>query len=116
MPANRTLSVLALLAIGLAGCGDKSPSPGAPATAKVNIASFKYAPDPIEVRAGGKVTWTNQDKAKHTAETEGGTNATYNTGDLRLGDSRTLTFDKPGTYEYLCVYHPFMKGTVKVVE
>ena len=26
----------------------------------------------------------------------------------------TVTFEKPGTYEYLCALHPWMTGTVAV--
>jgi hypothetical protein len=26
----------------------------------------------------------------------------------------TVTFEKPGTYEYLCALHPWMTGTVSV--
>ena len=28
--------------------------------------------------------------------------------------SYTLNFDQPGTYTYICLFHPFMTGTVNV--
>ena len=30
------------------------------------------------------------------------------------GQSETLTFDKPGTFGYICGLHPNMKGTIEV--
>lgn len=78
-----------------------------------NIASFKFTPDPIRVKAGGTVTWVNQDRAPHTAETE---RAGFDTKRLDLGEKKVVRLDRPGTYRYFCVYHRFMEGTVEVVE
>jgi plastocyanin len=40
-----------------------------------------------------------------------------NSGVLNIGSSFALTFDAPpGTYEYLCLVHPDMKGTVTVTQ
>jgi plastocyanin len=94
-----------------AGCGGGEEESGAPTAATVNVAAFKFAPGSVEVRSGGTVTWVNQDRARHTAE-----NDDFDTRTLRLGDRRRVRFDEPGTYEYFCVYHRFMTGTVKVVE
>jgi plastocyanin len=30
------------------------------------------------------------------------------------GNAFTMTFEKPGTYYYLCILHPWMTGTVVV--
>lgn len=51
----------------------------------------------------------------------GGTSYTgqgyVNSGVLPYGGSYALTFDAPpGKYEYLCIVHPFMRGTVTVTE
>jgi plastocyanin len=27
----------------------------------------------------------------------------------------TITFDNPGTYDYVCLFHPWMTGSVKVL-
>ena len=115
---------LALVALPLAGCGDdddsgdgKSSSGGSAESAvTVNIASFKFLPDPIKVKAGGEVTWVNQDKAPHTAETEKGAKGAFNTGRLDLGDKKAVKFDQAGKFSYYCIYHRFMTGTVEVVE
>jgi plastocyanin len=47
-------------------------------------------------------------------------NGFANTGHLdrdpgtSLPPSSTITFTKPGVYHYVCVIHPFMRGTVIV--
>ncbi len=102
-------SLAFLVVVALAGCGGGAAGP--PAHADVPIASFKFAPQTIVVKAGGSVTWTNRDRAPHTATGEKGA---FDTDTLRAGQSKRLTFSKPGTYAYYCVYHRFMTGTVQV--
>jgi plastocyanin len=128
------LACVALVASLAAGCGssderssgkgtksDKSaaapaPSGGAAKSAvTVKIADFKFVPDPIRVKAGGSVTWTNTDTAPHTAQTEGSATGAFDTKRLDKGASRKVTFAKPGKYQYFCVFHRFMTGTVDVV-
>jgi plastocyanin len=65
------------------------------------------------VKAGGTVTWTNEDSAQHTA-TDDKSTPPFDTGTLDQGDSKKVTFKKAGTYPYICTFHPFMKGTVVV--
>lgn len=82
--------------------------------AKVDIANFDYSPKTVTVKTGGTVTWTNTDGANHTAtQSPGGSG--FDTGTLSKGDSKTETFKTPGTYQYICLFHAFMHGTVKVV-
>ena len=64
----------------------------------------------MTVAVGGTVTWTNDHDQPHTATASG----VFDTGSLAPGESKTITFDKPGTYNYICSFHPFMKGTVIV--
>jgi plastocyanin len=110
---------LALLALGCGGeDGDGGGGGGEQRTAKsavnVNIASFKFAPDPIEVQAGGTVRWVNQDTAPHTAEAEA--RPAFDTGRLNTGDTKRVRFDRPGRFTYFCDFHRFMTGTVEVVK
>lgn len=112
----RILLIVPLTAL-LIGCGSESktetsgtkPAASAPSTAEtVKIADFKFGA-PLTVSRGAKVTWENTDDAPHNAVGDA-----FKTADLKKGDSDTVTFDKPGTYEYVCTFHPFMKGTVVV--
>jgi plastocyanin len=82
-------------------------------TDTVSIKDFAFSPVNISVKAGTKVTWTNNDSAPHTVtETDGKTGPS--SGNLSNGDSYSFTFTKPGIYHYDCSIHPNMTGTVTV--
>ncbi|MDX6581926.1 MAG: hypothetical protein QOI10_1110 [Solirubrobacterales bacterium] len=112
-------------AIAFAGCGggdsssttsSESTSTAAAATSaastdKIEISDYKFVPATVTVKAGTEVTWTNSDDTAHTA-TAG--DSSFDTGDLDKGDSKSITFDQPGTFAYYCRFHPFMKATVEV--
>jgi plastocyanin len=117
------IAIGSVLIIALAGdsSGGGSSAPRGMASAKgaadgtagavtIDIRDFKYAPATITVLAGSQVTWINDDMAPHTATATG----VFDTGTLQKGDSRTLTLSKPGSYSYVCEFHPFMKAAVVV--
>ena len=85
----------------------------APRAAKVEIVEFAFEPQSTTIQAGGKVTWLNQDAAAHTASADDGQ---FDTGTLDEGKLQAETFEQPGTYGYICEFHPYMEGTVEVVE
>jgi plastocyanin len=80
----------------------------------VSISNYEFTPASITVKAGTKVTWTNQDSVEHTVTGDGSDGP--QSGSLAKGDSYSFTFDKAGTYAYHCQMHPYMKGTVTVTE
>ena len=81
------------------------------ANAKVSIANFAFAPAEISVAAGQAVTWTNDDAAPHGLAYKDGAPGT---NPLLPGASFSRTYDKPGTYDYICAVHPYMSGKVVV--
>ncbi len=101
---------------GMMGMMDRaSNSPQTPVVASVSqvtveIRNFEFTPRELTVAVGARITWTNHDSAPHTATAKG----EWDTGTLDESESATLTFDKPGTYSYLCTIHPSMKGTLTV--
>jgi plastocyanin len=82
--------------------------------AQVSIKDFAYNPDPVTIKVGQSVTWTNEDSAPHTATAKD--RDVLQSGTLNQGESFTQVFDTPGTYEYFCEFHPNMKGTIVVEE
>jgi amicyanin len=80
------------------------------AAGKVTIANFAFAPAELTVKAGTKVTWTNNDIVAHTVTFTDVANSPV----LNRGDMFSRTFTTPGTYSYICSIHPFMHGTVVV--
>ena len=97
-----------------AGAGQAPAAGGAPVAANtVAIKNFAFAPAAITVKAGTKVTWTNQDSDAHTVTSQHNSGPLNSTA-LNTGQSYSYTFTKPGTYSYLCTIHPFMTATVTV--
>lgn len=79
-----------------------------------------YEPNPIYVKEGQTVIWTNNDYIVHTV-TQGplsvgiDTALRFDSGILLRGYSFSHLFDKEGTYNYYCTIHPWMVGKVIVV-
>jgi plastocyanin len=77
----------------------------------VKIADFKFAPAQLTVKVGAKVTFSNSDKAPHTATAQ---DKSFDTDTLNQGAKKSVTFDKAGTYKYYCSFHRFMEGEIVV--
>lgn len=87
-------------------------TPARAATHAVEIADFAFAPATLTITVGDTVTWTNRDAVAHTATS---TTGVFDSRDLEQGESYSVTFTAPGTYDYLCTPHPSMTGRVVVV-
>ncbi len=83
----------------------------APMEMAVEIADFAFGPAEITIAVGGTVTWTNTDDQAHTATSSGN----FDTGSIDPDGTASVTFDEPGTFTYICSFHPFMTGTITVV-
>jgi plastocyanin len=102
---------MTMSAAGGQGSGAAGAAPVAANT--VAIKNFAFAPAAITVKAGTKVTWTNQDSDAHTVTSQNNSGP-LSSAALNTGQSYSYTFTKPGTYSYLCTIHPFMTATVTV--
>jgi len=73
-----------------------------------------YDPDNITVVIGvnNTVIWTNNDNEAHTVTASDGS---FDSGNMNAGASFAYTFTTPGTYTYICTYHPWMHGYVTVI-
>jgi plastocyanin len=96
---------------GTPAAAQEEPAEVPAQAAEVIIADFAFGPQTLEITAGTTVTWTNNDSAAHTATADDGS---WDTGNLDPGASGSITFDTPGTYTYICAYHPRMTGTIIV--
>jgi FtsP/CotA-like multicopper oxidase with cupredoxin domain len=85
-----------------------------PPNSGVNPSAKGYSPDVIHVVIGvnNTVTWMNDDNSVHTVTSQ--TAGLFDSGNLNTGQSWTYTFKTPGTYQYHCIYHGWMTGTVVV--
>jgi len=73
------------------------------------IKNFSFNPSTLTVKVGTVVTWTNEDSVTHTVESN-----TFNSGNLKKGDTFQFTFNTVGTFNYNCGPHPAMIGTIVV--
>ena len=72
-----------------------------------------YSPNVLMVPLGATVTWTNSDPGMiHTITAADGS---FDSGFLAAGDSWSYTFENPGTFDYACTPHPWMKGRIEVM-
>jgi len=78
----------------------------------VSIDNFTFTPQALTVKAGTTVTWTNKDDIPHAIAWTN--NAFSKSNALDTDDKYTVTFTKPGTYQYFCYLHPHMVGTLVV--
>lgn len=82
-------------------------------TGRVRITDFKYKPPSVQVKAGSKLTFVNDDKAAHTATSK--TPGAFDTGSIKQGQTKTVVLQKAGNFDYYCAFHPFMKAKIQVV-
>jgi len=83
----------------------------ASSAATVSIANFAFTPADVTVAAGTTVAWSNDDGAPHGIAYKDGAPGT----DVLLPGQRfERTFDKAGSYDYVCSVHPYMTGKVVV--
>lgn len=78
---------------------------------EVAIENFSFNPASVEILTGNTVRWKNTDSVTHTVR-----GPTFESGELRRGDTYDFLFTDAGTYNYNCSIHPYMKGTVVVNE
>ncbi|TAH32538.1 hypothetical protein EYC58_02690 [Candidatus Saccharibacteria bacterium] len=96
----------------------------------IDIKDFKYSQANIKIKKGTKVTWTNRDVVEHNvmqdhsdsdtahdAPTPENINPNVLAGPLLAkGESYSFTFNEATSAPYHCSPHPYMKGSVTVVE
>ncbi|MDH3736357.1 MAG: hypothetical protein OEQ94_04965 [Nitrosopumilus sp.] len=78
-----------------------------------------YLPYSVSINEHSSVTWTNDDVAVHTATSgipSDGPNGIFDSGLISPGKTFTNQFDEEGTFDYYCIAHPWMTGSVVVLE
>ena len=77
-----------------------------------------YEPDEAVISQGHIIEWMNDDQVPHTATSSVDFGETFDTGLLNGGESYKLDTSKLdlGTYEYMCIVHPWMVSTIIIEE
>ncbi len=92
----------------------------------IEMVGNSFVPKRAEVPVGSTVTFVNEDvfdmlegelTGKHDAvvvEADGDEN--FATELLDHAETESVTFQEPGTYEYICSIHPYMRGEITVYD
>jgi plastocyanin len=81
----------------------------------VSIKNLEFSPKDIIVKAGTTVTWTNMDALPHTVTSKTPSPVAFDSGTLQQGKTFAFTFTQTGKYNYFCMLHTFMTGTITVI-
>ena len=76
-----------------------------------------FIPSTVVITVGGTITWENTDTAAHTSSSgtpADGPSGVFDSSLIIAGGSYSHTFDTAGTFDYFCMVHPWMEGTVIV--
>ena len=110
MTAHRR--AIAALGVGalIASCIASVPAtrPQRATTHRVTIAGFRYQPDTLRVALGDTVVFRNSDQFGHTASSQ--TAGVLETSLIAGGDSANWVATAPGVVDYICAFHPSMRG------
>jgi plastocyanin len=124
-----TLAGALLLALAMTACSSTASSPAESTAASddggggdggnvVGMAGSSFSPESITISAGDSVEFNNDDGTSHRiVEGEDGAEVddpAFEALSLSAGDSSSVTFDEPGTYQVTCSIHPSMQMTVIV--
>ena len=123
MNMRRILPLLcAVGALAAAGCGggddDGGGSTAAPAASSsgggvaIKMQNIAFDPKDVTVKAGQKITWTNDDTTDHNVTADSG--ADFKSDNFGKGGTFSFTPTKAGTIKYVCTIHPGMDGTLTV--
>ncbi len=91
-----------------------SRNPGARQAGRVvrsGIKNISYLQPRHQITVGTTIEWTNNDPLPHTVTA---TDNSFSSGLIKPGKTFRHTFTTVGTFNFYCIPHPFMKGTVVV--
>lgn len=76
----------------------------------ITIAGFQYSGDTTG-RVGDTVRVVNNDVVSHTWTAK---NGTFDSGSIGPGQAFSYTFDQAGTFDFFCIPHPGMVGSITI--
>jgi len=76
-----------------------------------------WSPADITINAGDEVHWMNVDTAAHTVTSGSpadGPSGVFDSSLVMADATYAFTFDDAGSYDYFCMVHPWMVGSISV--
>jgi plastocyanin len=77
-----------------------------------NNTEYSFSPARTRIKSGTTVSFSNVGDIPHDASAL--QQDSWSTGVMVKGETKTIKFDKPGIYYYICTPHPWMYGQVIV--
>ncbi len=77
-----------------------------------------WSPADISINAGDTVHWMNVDTAAHTVtggSPTDGPSGVFDSSLVMADATYEFTFDEAGSYDYFCMVHPWMVGSISVI-
>jgi plastocyanin len=113
---KRTAIPITLLAAFLAACSNSNSTNGSgepahkPHAVQVQMSGFAFSPAVTNIAVGDTVTFHNSDIVPHNV-TSG---TAFNSDSIRVNADWRWVADRKGRFDYICAYHPTMKGSIVV--
>lgn len=106
----RRALVLGAIATGFLAMAGGASSEGAPRQHVITMSNMSFGRIPSNLKVGDTIVWVNADTVPHSIT------ARDKSFDLRTGPKRRaqMTLKKAGTIPIYCIYHPAMRGTLRV--
>ena len=95
-----------------------------------NNTTQHFIPNPVNIHVGDTIEWINKDSTIHTVtgievmvidKTSSGhmpdlglKTSVFDSKILYPGDTFSQTFDQEGSYNYICIIHPYLIWTINV--
>ena len=103
-PVAQTMSEVVTIpvGVGIPGCEETSEC---------------YLPSSLTIGTNTIVVWQNEDSAAHLATSgtpDGGPDGLFDSGMILAGNTFEYEFTDSGEFQYYCIVHPWMVGTVTV--
>ena len=92
-------------------------APGSSIPGCEQTAAGCFIPSTVTIDVGGEVIWENADTMSHTITSgtaAGGPDGHFDSSLVMAGSTFSHTFDEAGTFDYFCMVHPWMVGSVVV--
>jgi plastocyanin len=103
------LLAVSLAALPIVASAQQAPLPQA--MVELNPSDINTWGFSAVVPVGGSITWTNMGAQGHSVTS---TDGSFDTGLVAPGSSASIEFDAEGSFSYVCMPHPWMKGSVTV--
>jgi len=78
----------------------------------VIIEKFRFVPAILRVHPNDTITWANHDITSHTATAK---DKSWDTGEIKKGQSKSLKITADTEMAYFCRFHPGMKASLEII-